>query len=191
MSRPLSGRVYATVGSVPALRSVGSLCLVVLIALASTTFSGAQQQAPAAVDHAVTLTRQSADVLADGTVVVTSVATGDLRGLVTLTLRPGANGTYAGEWAFTVAHTDHADPATGVEPVPEEGHEGHEHHTDYVTFVRRGALSGSIAGAQVAFDTEGAPTTLTATLAISEGSLEFEGKTGSGQATLTALTLRF
>ena len=186
MSRPLSGRVSTPLST----RSIGSLCAVVLIAMATTTFSGAQQQAPAPVDRAVTLTRQSADVLADGTLVVTSVATGDLRGMVTLTLRPGANGTYAGEWAFTVAHTDHADPATGIEPVPEEGHEGHS-HVDFVTYVRRGALSGSVSGAQVTFDADGAPTTLTASLAISQGSLEFEGQTGSGQATLTALNLRF
>jgi hypothetical protein len=188
MARPLSRRVYPFFGLTAGTRSAGSLCAV-LIAVASTTFSGAQQP-PAPTDHAVTLTRQSADALPDGTVVVTSVATGDLKGMVTLTLRPAGDGTFAGEWAFTVAHVDHADPATGVEPVPEEGHEGHQHH-DFVTFVRRGALSGAVASAQVTFDAEGLPTTLTAPLAIGQGSLEFEGKTGSGQATLSTLTLRF
>ena len=147
-----------------------------------------------AVSHAIELTPQSADRLADGTVVVTSVATGELRGIVTLTMRPATDGSFTGEWAFTVSHAEHADPETGIEPEPEHetGEPDPDHpHRDFYTLVHQGALSGSISSAQVTVDYQGNLTDVSASLVIDQGSLEFEGKTGSGQATLSALTLLF
>ena len=142
------------------------------------------------VSHAIQLTPQTSNVLEDGTVVVTSVATGDLRGIVTLTMRPAADGSFSGEWAFTVSHAEHADPATGIEPDPDETGDDHPHR-DFYTLVFQGALSGSISSGQVTVDGQGNVTDVSASLVIDQGSLEFDGKTGSGQATLSALTLQF
>jgi hypothetical protein len=146
------------------------------------------------VSHAIQLTPQTSNRLADGTVVVTSVATGELRGIVTLTMRPTEDGGYSGEWAFTVSHAEHADPATGIEPdpEPETGEPDPDHpHRDFYTLIFQGALSGSISSGQVTVDEQGNLTDVSASLVIDQGSLEFEGKTGSGQATLSALTLQF
>jgi hypothetical protein len=137
------------------------------------------------------------DRMDDGSVVVSLDAAGDLAGLVTMTLRPGGNGSYVGDWAFTVAHVDNTDPATGVEP---DAH-GHDHggeeppqgepegHHDFVRLVQRGALSGSISGALLSFDPQGNLAGVVAPLAIGRGSMEFSGVHGSGSATLSGLTL--
>jgi hypothetical protein len=134
-----------------------------------------------------------ASVLDDGTVVMSFDAGGDLRGVVTLTLRAGNNGLFAGEWAFTVAHVDSTDPETGVEPPPEIGPDGEpvHPHRDFVNLVHRGTLAGSVAGAVIVFDATGALVDVQAPLTIGQGTLEFQSVTGSGQATLTGLTLSF
>jgi hypothetical protein len=144
------------------------------------------------------------DVLADGQVVISSAAGGDLAGLVTLTLAPTANGAYSGSWAMTVAHADNTDPQTGIEP-PAHGHGegGHDHpaeagdhgapgpHQDFVRLVHRGALAGTVNTASLQFGSDGALTALEAQLSVGLGTLEFHGASGSGHATLTELTLAF
>ena len=170
--------------------------------LAATTFGSAH----GGDSHALTLTPQSADQLADGTVVVTSVAAGDLAGVLTVQLKPNGAGTFDGEWAFTIAHTDTTDPETGVEPELHAHHGEAEHthdaggaehahddshHRDFMRLIHRGALSGTIGGATAIVDGQGQLLDVQAPLTIDQGSLEFDGASGSGQATLTALTLTF
>jgi hypothetical protein len=177
----------------------GTAALMVALATGQST---AQQ--PTGVPHTADLSAPRVDVLDGGDTVITLAASGELKGLVTFTLRRAADGSFNGEWAFTVAHVDNTDPATGVEPEPEHehadadhehadgDHEHHEHpHRDYVTMVHRGALAGAVSGAQLSFDSGGALAEITAALTIAQGSAEFEGATGSGQATLNALTLFF
>lgn len=163
----------------------------VLVAIA-TTLVIAQQSGP----HNAALSPLSLDRLADGSVVATMISGGDdLGGVVTFTLRPDGNGTYAGEWALTVSHADNTDPDTGEEPEHEEGIDpetGQPHqHKDFLRLVYRGSLDGSVAGAQLTFDAAGALTELTAPLIIQQGSKDFAGATGSGQATVGELTLTF
>lgn len=164
--------------------------------LALTSFGSAQSSA---TNHELLLTPQSADRLADGTIVVTSVATGDLAGVVTLQLKPAGAGAWDGEWAFTVASVDNTNPETGEEPPAHaegtaDGDGGHEDgeapHQDFVRLIHRGSLSGSITAAQVTFDADGVADVL-APLSITQGASEFAGATGTGQATLSALTLSF
>ena len=174
----------------PAASVLGTAAL--LLALA-TSQTAAQQ--PTGVPHSADLSAPRVDVLDTGETVITLTASGELKGLVTFNLRPTPDGRFNGEWAFTVGHVDNADPATGIEPEPEHEHTGgdHEHpghpHRDYVTVVHRGALAGAISGAQLSFDSAGALTAVSAALTIARGSAEFDGATGSGEATLTALTL--
>ena len=168
------------------LASAALLCVV-------TTVSSVAQQ-PSGVPHTSDLSAGRVDVLANGELVVTLTASGELKGLITFKLRRTADGAVNGDWAFTLAHVDNADPATGIEPEHEDEHEGgdHEHpHRDYVTMVHRGSLAGTISNAQLSFDSAGGLSTMSASLTIARGSSEFEGATGSGQATLSALTLFF
>lgn len=163
-------------------------CVFVLAA----TFAAAQQSA----SHTAALSSLSLDRLADGSVVATMISGGDdLGGVVTFNLRPDGNGTYAGEWALTVSHADNTDPDTGEEPEHEEGIDpetGQPHqHLDYLRLVNRGSLDGSVVAAHLTFDSEGALSELTAPLTIRQGSKEFAGATGSGEATIDALTLTF
>lgn len=171
-----------------AVTSFGTASLLVLFAIGI----GAQQ--PTGVPHTADLSAPRVDVLTGGEMVITLTASGELKGLVTFKLRRAADGSVSGDWAFTIAHVDNADPATGIEPKPPHEHEhgDHEHpHRDYVTMVHRGALAGAVSGARVSFDSAGALAEMSASLTIAQGSSEFEGATGSGQATLNALTLFF
>jgi hypothetical protein len=182
------------------------LCLATAACVLALTAAGAAQQpAPPAppVAHASNFGTGRADTLADGTVVISFETAGDLKGLVTLTLHPSGTGTFGGEWAFTVAHADNTDPATGEDPELEAQHHddgdaggpddtGEEHpHQAFLTLVHQGSLSGAVSSAVVSFDAAGALNDLSATLSIDQGALEFDGATGTGQATLSGLNLIF
>ena len=165
-----------------------------LLVVLSAATSVAQQAT--GVPHTADLSSPRVDKLDSGEIVVTLAASGELKGLVTFRLRQAADSTVSGDWAFTVAHVDGADPATGIEPEPEHAHGDHDHHhehphRDFVTMVHRGSLAGALSGVQLSFDSAGALTDISASLTIAQGSSEFAGATGSGRATLNALTLFF
>ena len=175
----------------------------VLVAVA-TTFVVAQQPAP----RTAALSGLSLDTLADGAVVVTLIATGDDfgKGLATFQFQPNGSGGYDGTWALALSYADNTDPATGEEPPFEEhphtdsdhphadgdgdDHPAHDHQ-DFLRLVDRGSLQGSVTGAQLTFNAEGALTDFTAPLTVTQGFKEFAGATGSGDASLGALTLTF
>jgi hypothetical protein len=172
----------------PAPRSAGIAAL--FIALAVSLAAAQQSSAPG--PNVSTLTTASLNVLPDQTT-VTFVAGGPgLRGVVTMQLRPAAGGVYDGEWAFTVAHADPTDPATGEEPPLEQHEDGEAHsHKDFLTLVHRGSLQGTVLGARLTVGADGKLTALTAPLSISAGFGEFTGAAGWGSATLAELTLSF
>jgi len=174
-------------GKLRVVKSLVVCCLPLLM-----TIRGAAQQ-PLAIAHSSTLSGLSADLLENGDVIISSEALGDLRGLVTLTLHPYAGG-YIGEWAFTVAHADNTDPATGVDPELAEGphndNDGDIHHS-FLRLVQQGTLQGTVNAASLSLDTNGALTGVSAALTIDKGAREFDGATGTGQATLDSLTLIF
>jgi hypothetical protein len=155
-----------------------------------------------AVSHESELTVPTADILADGNIVLSFSAGGNLSGPLTLTLRKDESGAYSGEWAMMVAHTDNTDPNTGVEPPPhdhpaDDAHmAGHSHgseteHRDHVRFMHRGSLAGTVTGAMVVFAAHGKITQIVAPLKINQGTLEFKQSQGSGQVTLAGLSLAF
>lgn len=181
---------------------VAALCAVVL-----ASRPAAAEDSPTGIAHHSAFGAPRVNTLDSGTLVLSFDAAGDLRGVVTLTLHACAvAGTYEGEWAFTVAHMDGIDPATGAEPpmhpegehahadVPDdlgEEHEPDHPHRDFVTLVHRGSLAGIVSSAAVVRDADGAVTGLEAALTIHQGASEFQGVTGSGQATLSGLELLF
>lgn len=164
------------------------------------TSAGASTQAPATASHTSDLAGARVDRLDNGTVVVSMDAKGELAGALTLTLTPNGDGSYAGQWAFMVGHTDNTDPETGLDTVEAEvanqsedpEHEGGEHHPhrDYVTYVHRGAINGDVTHATLSFGPDGLGD-LSATITITQGALEFNGATGTGIATLSSLILNF
>ena len=166
-----------------------------LVCLFSTLIMmrGSAQQ-PTPTPHDSPLSIISADSLANGDVVLTFVSTGDLPGQITLTLHPAANGSYSGEWAFTVAYADNTDPDTGIDPELAEGahyDDGDHPHRGFLRLVNRGSLQGAVSSATLSLDADGALTGVAAALSIERGGKEFDGATGSGQATLSGLTLTF
>lgn len=155
---------------------------------------------PVTASHTSDLTGARVDTLANGTVVVSLDAKGALAGSLTLTLTPNGDGTYGGQWALMVAHTDNTDPETGIDPAEAEhaehaDGEAHEHgeaqpHRDYVRYVHRGAINGEVTGATLSFGPNGLAD-LSANITITQGALEFDGATGTGTATLSSLVLNF
>jgi hypothetical protein len=176
-------------------RAGTAVCLMTAVVLGSAIAAAARSEH----NHHSTVSTPRVDVLDNGNVVVSLDAVGDLRGVMTLTLQPMADASYAGTWAFTVTHADTTDPETGLEPEPHTDAEGesHEHaegdsaHEDFLRLVHRGSLSGSIAGAVLTFAADGTLDALTAPLTIAAGSNEFTGVTGSGTASLTGVSLVF
>lgn len=168
------------------------------VAIACLALAGLASGQPVTASHTSDLTGARVDTLANGTVVVSLDAKGALAGSLTLTLTPNGDGTYGGQWALMVAHTDNTDPETGIDPAEEEHAEhadGEEHaeaqpHRDFVRFVHRGAINGEVIGATLSFGPNGLAD-LSANITITQGALEFDGATGTGTATLSSLVLNF
>lgn len=168
------------------------LCLVCAAVLVPASALGQNTTSQSA-----NLANRRVDLLADGTIVVSFTTHGDLAGNLTLTLRPSANGAYAGQWAFLVGHTDGTDPQTGIDATELAHQPGAAHdeatadnatHRDFVRQVERGSVHGAISFAVVTFGANGLEA-LTASLTIADGTLEFAGLTGTGSASLDVLTL--
>lgn len=147
-------------------------------------------QAPVNPTHTAVLSGARVDALEDGRYTITMESTGELAGSITLMLAPKGDGTYGGEWAITVAHADHTDPATGLEPEVDADHPEGEPHREFLTLVHQGAMNGTIDSATLTFVPEGL-LELVANIAIHQGAGEFSGAKGSGIATLSSLNLNF
>jgi hypothetical protein len=167
-----------------------------LVMVSTAGFAAAQDVPPPLPGHAADLSGMSLETLADGQLVVTLVATGELAGLVTLRLQPVEGGTFNGEWTAMVTQTEVISPETAPEPeVPPaddpEAEPAAEVAPELVRFVVRGSLTGNVSGAQLTFDAEGALTDFSAPLTITEGGMEFAGISGAGSATAASLLLEF
>ena len=150
-----------------------------------------------AQSHAAGFSQPRVDVLEDGKIVINLEANGaDLRGLVTFNLTPNGAGSGTGGWMLAMRYTDNTDPATGIEPPAHdesaEHHDEADHHEegvaaphrDYVRFVDKGVIGGTIDSATVSIDAEG-HVDFTAALKITIGTLNFTGATGAGTADFT------
>jgi len=161
------------------LRLTGLAALVLLISIAAHA-----QAIPST--YSSTFAEPRADVRADGKLVISFTATGDLAGTLTLTLSPEDAG-YAGEWAFMVGRLEETGEAAGTIDTPD----GAAGSGAPQIFIQRGALSGTVAGAVVTFDADGEVTHVVAPLAVDAGTLEFKDAHGTGQATFAGLSLVF
>jgi hypothetical protein len=156
--------------------------------LASLTTASAQTPAPAT--HLTTLTRARVSTLAEGRIVVSMDAEGDLPGSMTVTLSPDGAGGYTGQWAHVVAFLEdlNADGtsaplehAPGVHEMLLHEPVLHEQHREYTRPVRRGTLSGAVVAATLRTDVNGHVTGVNfAELTVAAGSLTFRGVAGTG-----------
>jgi hypothetical protein len=168
---------------------------VVAVVLGTSVVSAQQPATP--VSHSAELRSPRVDVLEDGKVVISIDSTGDLQGLVTLTLQKTETGLYSGEWALMVSRVDNTDPATGIEPPAGHEHRGEvlphpdQPHKDFARLEQRGALAGSVKDAMIVLDADGKLGDINAPLTIAQGTLEFRGAAGSGRITLAGLSLVF
>jgi hypothetical protein len=180
------------------------LCLLataLVACLATGAAAQGQSSTPSPVAHVSSFIAPQADVLSDGSVVITFTATGDLKGLLTLTLHQGDGSAYVGAWGFTVQHAENTDPVTGVDVDYEDGLEAlasGQPDVDvpggppvYFALIQQGSLTGAVTNAVVSFDANGKLADVSATLTVASGTLEFVGATGTGQATLSGLNLIF
>lgn len=146
-------------------------------------------------EHASQASRPRVDVLDDSRIVVSLDLAGDLPGTVTFKFERQTDGTLAGSWAAMITVADATDPATGQEPAGDhqasaEG--GDASHKDFLRLVDRGALSGAIDSATLAFDASGALSAMSVSMSITQGTLEFtDAAGGTGSASLSQFTLVF
>lgn len=131
------------------------------------------------------------DRLEDGKVVINIDTAGEFKGLLTLNLAPNEAGVMTGEWILAVRYVDNTDPATGVEPEPHSHEATAEtaeveaaagNHRDYVRFVDKGVIGGTVDAAALDLDADGTLIDFRAALKISVGTFTFAGATGTGIA---------
>jgi hypothetical protein len=139
-----------------------------------------------------------------GRLVIAMNARGDLRGLVTLTLSVGPDGTItSGDWALVVSHLEDLNPDGTVAVVNEE--EPHEHseepsdgpleehhdessggeHHEFIRFVNKGTLGGDITGGFVGTGADGALALVNVQLQLTGATLTF-ASTSSGTGSIDA-----
>ena len=114
--------------------------------------------------------------------VITMQATGDLPGLLTLPFdRDPATGVFtAGNWALVVSYAEYL-PITGNAPTDDPD-------AQPLVYVNKGTLGGTFTGAALQADANGNVAGLTGIrLTVVSGSLQFDGVSGSGSATASAL----
>jgi hypothetical protein len=149
----------------------------------------------AAGGHEITLARSRVAMLERGRIVASFDATGDIKGMLTVTIDRGVGAALGGEWVLVSRYLRDLTP----EGEPDEqaverraalpGEELHRLHKEYIEIRERGTLRGSISGGALVFDVDGRLTGIEGLqLAIQGGSIEFKGAAGSG--TLTASGLR-
>jgi hypothetical protein len=163
----------------------------VCLALAASSLmisASAYSQTPAVspTGHIGMLGGARVSTLESGRIVVSMEATGDLPGLMTLTLDPDGGSGYTGQWALEVAYVENLNPDGSVStarPEPEHLHEPvlHEQHREYIRAVRRGTLNGGVIAATLRRDANGQLTGIDfAQLTVGRGNLDFTGATGTG-----------
>jgi hypothetical protein len=167
----------------PRLAIVGRAAAAALVSLATLTLGTAAYAADAETRNVVLAGARVSNVSA-ARVVVTMEASGDLRGLLTLTL-DRVDGHLAGEWALVVRYLQDFDD-DGNPTAPDFDHSDGEPH-EHFQLVDKGTLSGPIADGALATDAEGTITGVTVQLGVSEGSLTFQGAAGSGWAAATVI----
>ena len=129
--------------------------------------------------YAVTLSEVRVSRLDGGRLAVSLVGAGDIRGLVSFTIEPDAEGALSGQWALVSRyHLDLGDPGT-----PEGDHDLHPEHPEAFVIHERGTLSGPITGGELIVDGDGRATGIRALrMEIKSGSIEFRGARGTASA---------
>jgi hypothetical protein len=128
--------------------------------------------------HTVTLKVARVSTDANHRLVVSMDAGGDLPGELTLMIDRNPDNTIrGGDWALVVAHAEYS----GVAGDGDGDQPG-------MILVRRGTVWGSISAGNVVVNSDANVITLTGLqLNLTNGSLEFDGATGSGSAQATEL----
>jgi len=141
----------------------------------------------------VTLSHPETNTDPNGRVVVTMMAKGDLRGVVTLALERNAVGTVTGgEWALMVSYTE-VIPVNPNAPPHAHGEEsgGGEPHSGEA-LVQKGAIKGTIASGSLTLNADGSLASLNdLVLTITGGTLQYHAATsGTGVVSAGALSNR-
>lgn len=144
-------------------------------------------QSPQTRDYLSELSGARASALADGRIIISlDAASGDLRGLLTLTLRDAGDGL-KGTWAFTSTYGE--DLRADGTPIDPADHVDHDHddpttpavHREYLRIRRNGAIAGTVTAARLHHAADGQIDGLAADLVITGGNRTFAGITGSGR----------
>jgi hypothetical protein len=175
------------------LRFVAATCTVFLLCSSAVAFATPEHP----VDQfPTTFSEPRVDVLADGKVVINFDTQGEFKGMLTFNLTPDGAGVLTGDWVLAVRYIDNTDPATGVEPPTHDHESAAQHeigsaqgdadhpHRDYVRYINQGAIGGTIDAASIDI-ADGKLADFRAQLTITNGTLNFDGVTGTGLAEMS------
>ena len=150
--------------------------------------------AQAASPVQVTLSAARVDLLEEDRVVASFEASGAIRGLLTVTIDRGPDGSLGGEWVLVsrylidVTPDGQPDTLAADERAALPGWQLHARHKEYFSIVERGTLHGAVAGGSLSYDVDGRLRSIDALqLTIAGGNREFAGLSGSASLTGSGL----
>ena len=167
---------------IPSRRLSRVVAVLAVFGLAFVAAPGASAQTPATgpQTYSSNLTHAQVSYPSATQTVITMQATGDLPGLLTLTLNHDAGSTAVttATWALAVAYAQYsALPAGTTTDDPD---------AQPMTLVNEGTLGGTLSGGTLVLDANGAVVGLSgAQLFIVSGSLQFDGAAGGGSMQAT------
>ena len=164
-------------------------------AAALTLVAASPGQVEAASRVEVALSAPRVDIIERDQIVASFDASGAIRGLFTVTLDRSEEGRLSGEWVLVsrylidVTPDGQPDALAADERAALPGAELHGRHREYVKFIDRGTLRGSVAGGTLDFDVDGRLRGISGLqLAVEDGSNDF--KRYAGAASLTGTNLQ-
>ena len=126
--------------------------------------------------HDSTLAGARVSTLAGGRTVMSMEVSGDLRGMLTLSLDVAPDGTVTGgDWAVVVSYAEDLNPDGTV--ATEVTHDESESYPEYIRLVNKGTLGGSVIGGFLGSGSGGAVSLTNVQLELLSGSLEYSGVT--------------
>jgi hypothetical protein len=169
--------------------SAGSTCALALTLLISSAAFAHSTETPGGTFE-IQLSSARTSSTASGRLVITADASGDLPGLLTLTLDVVDGIVAGGEWALVVSYVEDLDVPAHDHRIEHEAGEGAEQipHQEHIRLVDKGTLGGSVTGGHVSYIGGSVDRLTDVQLSIESSSLTFEGiRAGGGPLSFATL----
>jgi hypothetical protein len=155
-----------------------------------TSATRAQTTGRSPQSYVGTLSHARVSTTPGGHLIVSTESDGDLRGMLTLDLAPGEDGSLSGTWVLLVAYVQDTtqDGSIALDVPHTEPTDVHAEHREYFKFMRDGSVQGTVSGVTLLTGPDGQTSGISAAqLTVTAGSLKFAGAHGNGSIAVSTL----